>query len=280
MLVEDKNKPLVSVIVPCYNQAKYLAEALDSVLAQSYANWECVIIDDGSTDNSKEIAERYCAKDKRFKYIHQPNKGVSSARNNAIKASSGLYILPLDGDDKIAPHYLEQAINVFQKSPDVKLVYGKARLFGKGNGDWNIPPYSFKEMMIENLIYCSAVYRREDFNKTNGYSEEMKAGFEDWDFWLTFLDEEDKVFCLPEVQFYYRVNASSRNPVTDEAVQRELRKKIFEHHKEKYLKYFSLSDIMSDSIFSQKKLEGVYNSRSYRIGRLLSSPVRFLRRLF
>ena len=91
--------PKVSVIVPCYNQGEYLADALESVLYQTFTDWECIIVNDGSSDNTEEVANKFCELDKRFKYISQTNQGVSAARNNGIKASSGTYILPLDGDD-------------------------------------------------------------------------------------------------------------------------------------------------------------------------------------
>lgn len=106
-------QPLVSVIIPCYNKAAFLAEALDSVFMQSYSNWECIIINDGSLDNTQNIAKSYAIKDNRFKYLCQDNQGVSIARNNGIKASSGIFILPLDADDTIEPTYIEKAVNHF-----------------------------------------------------------------------------------------------------------------------------------------------------------------------
>lgn len=122
------DNPLVSIIVPCYNQGEYLAEALQSVENQNYSNWECVIVDDRSTDNSREIASSFCEKDKRFIYLWQENQGPSVARNNAIQHSCGQYILPLDGDDKIHHDYINQAVIVLNKNEDVKIVYCQAAL--------------------------------------------------------------------------------------------------------------------------------------------------------
>ena len=95
-------KSIVSIIVPCYNYAALFREALDSVLAQTYDDWECIIVNDGSTDDTEEIALQYCQKDERFIYFYKENGGHSSARNYGIKKSKGEYILPLDPDDKIA----------------------------------------------------------------------------------------------------------------------------------------------------------------------------------
>ena len=87
--------PAISVVVACYNHAVYLSEALNSIYIQSFNNWECLIVDDGSTDNTKEVAEKWLKIDNRFRYIYQNNKGVSSARNLGISKARGKYILPL-----------------------------------------------------------------------------------------------------------------------------------------------------------------------------------------
>lgn len=93
----------VSVIIPCFNQAQFLEETLQSVIKQTFTNWECLIIDDGSTDTSKIIAENYCNLDPRFQYVFQTNAGLSSARNTGLKLARGTYIQLLDGDDWLHP---------------------------------------------------------------------------------------------------------------------------------------------------------------------------------
>ena len=100
------SSPLVSIIIPCYNQAKFLQETLQSVNHQTYSNWECIIINDGSPDNTEEIALEWCYKDVRFKYFKKENGGLSSARNFGILHARGDLILPLDADDKISKNYL------------------------------------------------------------------------------------------------------------------------------------------------------------------------------
>ena len=92
----------VSVIIPCYNHAKYLSCALDSVLGQSYSDWECVVVNDGSSDHTEEVCREYQKKDKRIKYHYQQNKGLAGARNTGIRQAVGEYILTLDADDYLA----------------------------------------------------------------------------------------------------------------------------------------------------------------------------------
>lgn len=230
------NNSLVSIIVPSYNQANFLSETLDSVLKQDYQNWECIIIDDGSTDNTKEIAQKYCNKDKRFKYIKQKNQGPSVARNRGIKISNGEFILPLDSDDLISNNYIKEAVNVFLKKPETKLVYCQAELFGESSGKWQLQEYSYSKLLFENMIFCTAMYRKSDFEKTNGYNPNMDKGWEDWDFWLSLIKRDDLVFMIPKVLFYYRIKKKSRNSNFGENNKKtkETYSQIFLNHKDLY----------------------------------------------
>ena len=202
--------PLVSVIVPCYNQAQYLSEALQSVLEQTFKNWECIIVNDGSPDNTEEVAQEWLAKDVRFKYLQTENKGVSSARNIGIDEAIGKFILPLDADDKIAINYLKNGIDSFKRNKELKLVYCKAEKFGDENGIWILPEFSPLKLASDNVIFCSAIFKKPDWNKIGGYDEKMIRGLEDWEFWIALLKSGGEVFRLDEVGFYYRIKKSSR----------------------------------------------------------------------
>ena len=121
----------VSIIVPCYKLGKYLPEALDSVLAQDYTDWECIIVNDGSPDSTAEVAESFCTKDSRFKSLDLENGGVIRARNKGVAASSGKYLLFLDADDMLKvvsiadrKEAIRTACMIAQKG-DVILVAGK-----------------------------------------------------------------------------------------------------------------------------------------------------------
>lgn len=230
--------PLVSIIVPCYNQGKYLGEALDSVLAQTYQDWECVIINDGSRDNTEEVAQEYCQRDCRFTYLYQENQGVVAARNNAIRSSHGQYILPLDGDDKIAPTYIEKAVAVIEQNPEVSIVYCDAVRFGAREGLCLLSEFSVERMLIENCIFCTALYRRSDYDKTIGYNPNMNQGLEDWDFWLSILEQGGTAYKIPEVLFYYRINNTSRNRSLDN-IRIKLIDTIVSNHPQLYFKCYS-----------------------------------------
>ena len=176
----QNSTPVISIIVPCYNQAEYLPETLNSVLAQTYSNWECVIVNDGSPDNTDTIAKGYLKKDNRIKYVYQENKGLATARNTGICNSIGEYILPLDADDLIAPTYIEKAIDRFSQFPETKLVYCKGHTFGSSNHPMVLADYDYDTFIWGNCIFCSALYRRSDYDKTPGYNANMVYGLEDW----------------------------------------------------------------------------------------------------
>jgi glycosyltransferase involved in cell wall biosynthesis len=200
---------LVSIIIPCYKQAQYLEEALQSVLEQTYMDWECIIVNDGSPDHTDEIAQKWVAKDTRFKYVFQENGGLSSARNAGISVAAGEFILPLDADDKIGQDYLKLALQAFQEDDSLKVVYCKAEKFGEESGTWNLPPFAIVEIARYNSIFCSAVFKRFEWQRVGGYDSNMIYGLEDWEFWIAILKEGGNVKCIDYIGFYYRITAGS-----------------------------------------------------------------------
>lgn len=204
------DKPLISIIVPCFNQGEFLAEALNSVMGQTYSNWECVIVDDGSEDDTSVVAAEFVEKDRRFSYIKQDNQGPSIARNNGISLSKGTYILPLDSDDIIESTYLEKAINYFNNHPDTKLIYCRADRFGEEHGEWRLPQYSYDALIRSNCLIVSSVFLKKDFDRVGGYNPQMDIGLEDWELWLELLRPNDKVHQINEILFHYRVRNGSR----------------------------------------------------------------------
>lgn len=233
--------PVASIIVPCYNLARWLPEALQSVRDQSLRDWECVIVDDGSTDETARVAKEWCDADPRFRLLHQENRGVAAARNAGAAVSGGRYLLFLDADDILAPGYLEAAVAALEADPSLTLVFGRAERFGARNSWSELPDFSMGTMLSRNCLYVSCVLRRADFERCAGFDSAFVAGFEDWDFWLSLFEAlpgEPKVLRLEQTCFYYRTRRGSRNAgVTDEALV-PLRRLLWEKHKSLYSKYF------------------------------------------
>ena len=192
---------LISVIIPCFNYGKLLAESLDSLLAQTYSNWECLIIDDGSTDNSRAVAEEYQARDARFRYTYQPNAGMSAARNAGLQVARGEYIQLLDADDLLVAGKFQRQVHFLDAHPDVDIVYGSVRYFrheaptvlsrsfdmrdepwmqeisGQGEEIWRV--------LVENNIMAvnAPLFRASLSNKVGGLDTRLRSA-EDWEFWV------------------------------------------------------------------------------------------------
>jgi len=275
MTFEKQNDlPEISVIVPSYNHGEFISETLNSIINQTFSKWECIIVDDGSSDNTRQVIQEYCDKDSRFEYVYQNNSGVSAARNNGISLAKGEFILPLDADDLIGETYIEKALLEFRRNPDLKLVYCKAKMFGKVNKIWELPDYCYEKLLWQNLIFCSAVYRKSDFNKTKGYDTNI-LGYEDWDFWLSFIEPSDSVFCINEVLFYYRIRKLSRSTGANQNCV-SINKYIYIKHESLYKPF--LPDIINyhNGIYL---ISDIKKSLSYRIGYIILEPFRFVKKI-
>lgn len=270
--------PLVTIITPCYNQAQYLPEALDSVLAQTYPHWECIIVNDGSKDNTEEVAIAYCEKDKRFRYFHKENSGVCATRNFAVARSVGKYLLPLDADDKIGNVYLEKGVCVFEKEEKVDAVYGKGVFFGELTGEIILKPFDYQTLLLENVFYNSVMFRRNRFESVGGYNIKMRNGWEDWELMISLLDEYSNVVKLPDLCYYYRILSGSRERSINERQQEELFLQIYENHKDVYDKHFPnpikyaylLRQTENNVTKLQKNIASIKHSKKYRLAQSLA----------
>jgi glycosyltransferase involved in cell wall biosynthesis len=222
----------VSVIIPCYNQAQFLSEAVDSVLNQTYQDFEIIIVDDGSFGNDQiEILDSF-QKEKTTLYRNK-NQGVEKSRNFAIEKASGQYILPLDADDKIAPTYLEKAIQLLDSDPNLGIVYCKAEYFGSRSGPMDINPYNFPNILIEPQIFVSAFFRKCDWLRAGKFATDMVYGWEDYDFWLTIHELGRTAKQIDETLFYYRQIEGSRKDVATHKVVK-IYSQLFRKHTKLY----------------------------------------------
>lgn len=196
------SNPLVSVIIPCYNYGEFLAEALDSILEQTYSNWECIVVNDGSTDNSEELGLEYQNRDIRFKYIYQKNAGHAAARNTALNASTGKYVQFLDADDMLEKEKLNLQVSLMEENAHIDLIYSDILGFLDNEIERKFTPANFfiqplisgkGEAIISNLILTNfflpgcVIMRRSIYEKVGT----MKAsyGFEDWEYFFRIAFE-------------------------------------------------------------------------------------------
>ncbi|MEB2785642.1 glycosyltransferase family A protein [Algoriphagus persicinus] len=226
-----KNTPLVSVIIPCFNHEDFLDDAVNSVLNCSYHNFEIVIMDDGSSDDSytkaRALENKYPDQIRAFS---QENAGPSVARNRAIQLAKGKYILPLDADDKIGSKYIEQGIQLLESDQNIKLVYCEAEKFGLISEPWNLRPFCPQLLARDNMIFVSALFRKNDWAEAGGFDERMKWGWEDWEFWISLLKNGGEVKKLSYIGFYYRIHTISRR----KSVTKQAKKKTIDLLNEKH----------------------------------------------
>lgn len=264
----SESRKKVSIIIPVFNDGRYLEDAIQSALKQTYKNIEIVIVDDGSTD---PFTLNFLKEIKRadIRVFFRQNEGVSQARNYGIFKASGEYILPLDADDKLGEFFLVQAVKILDENSDVKTVCGNVRMFGKRKGLKNIPPHSMEMLLGQNTMVVTSLFRKSDFLKTKGFNPNMNEGFEDWDFWLSLLETGGEVRKVNTVALNYRIKKNSRNYSLTMEKMLKLRRQIYQNHKELYNRYF----FDPQNSFEYDLL---LHSREYRLGSKLLSPIRFL----
>ena len=238
--------------MPCYNQGKYVREAIESVLHQTYKNIEIVCVNDASLDNSNDIIQNILSElnPDNFIYInHKENKGVITTRNEAIELATGEYILPLDADDTIEPTYVEKAVNILDENPDVGIVYCWVNNFWKDSksqiSKWEDFDIS-KELFLNSIVYTS-MYRKSDFLLVGGYKSYMNKGWEDWDLWLSIIKKGFKAHLIKEVLFNYRRKFfDSRSNSAAKSID-HLYRELLRHHTELYIN----NDCFIDRVFNQ-----------------------------
>lgn len=249
--------PTVSVVIPCFNQGHFVDEAVNSVLAQSYEDFEIIIVDDGSTDPATTRLLRNYSRAK-TRILTTENQGLAAARNNGIAAAKGKYILPLDADDRIMPGYMEKAVAVLDGDDQVGIVYCRAGLFGAVETDWLLPEYSLERMLVDNIIFCSAFFRRDDWLATGGYDRGMIYGWEDYEFWLSLIERGRKVVKIPETLFAYRVASDSMVRSKEKWQKVEMFRRIYLRHRELFSEHI---DVWIDALLDAR--DRYYTSRLY-----------------
>lgn len=248
----ETGKPKVSVVIPCYNYEQYLEEAVESVIAQTFQDFEIIIVDDGSTDSSQEVARGLMKKhaEKEILLITQKNKGLASTRNAGIAKAQGKYILPLDADDKIAPQTLEKMVEVLDNDPKMGLVYSWVQCFGDNDDLIKSRKYDFNILKRPScFINCSSLFRRKAWEITGGYNPKMKWGWEDLEFWINCGKHRFYGKLIPEPLLHWRRHGKTMTHTVTEKHLNELAGMIRSLHPELYpeLRRETVEKRLSDS---------------------------------
>jgi hypothetical protein len=199
----------ISVIVPAYNQGHYLEEAIGSVVAQSYEDWEIIVVDDGSTDNTRAVATSFS--DDRVRYHYQSNQGLSAARNTGISLATGDYISFLDSDDLFLPQKLELLLTLLESQPELGFAAGEA-IFIDGDGQRlnkymkKGPPLDLSELLLGNPFHVGSVLVRKRWLDRVGTFDEVLRACEDWDLWLRLAKEGCRMDWVAQPVSLYRIH--------------------------------------------------------------------------
>jgi len=206
--------PLVTVIIPAYNVAKYIAKAIESVLSQNYQNFELIVINDGSTDRTEDIVRAF--KDERIKYLYQENAGLANAHNVGIKSSKGVFVIKLDADDMMTPDFIARHLLEFEKCPQADLVYCDDRLIDEDDRTIRVIKrleYSDRKSLIRDLFRCGfpvvpfrTCIRKSVFDKIGFFDESLLVA-EDYDIMRRFVKHNLKIHHLPAALYLRRMTS-------------------------------------------------------------------------
>lgn len=263
------NTPLVSVIIPCYNQGNFLLEAVDSVLNQSYTSIEIIIINDGSEDSrTLEIINSF--NNPQIKVLHQENAGPGVARNKAVEIAKADYIVLLDSDDLICDGSIPDAVKVLEENPSAGVVYGNCRYFGEKNYLLARKHLDATVLLKGDTIAVCSILRKKAFDDAGGFDEFLsKKGLEDWDFWLSLVEKGWKFYYLNKTTFEVRVLNSSRTFQVANKNLEELKSYIYKKH----------SDLLAGAFHTlYHENKNLKNTPDFKLGRMILKPFRWLKK--
>jgi glycosyltransferase involved in cell wall biosynthesis len=229
--------PKVSIVITCYNLGEYLEEALSSALAQTYPDFEVLLVDDGSTDPATIALLDRLPAHPRLRVLRTANQRLARARNYGIAQAHGVYILPLDADDRILPTYLAHAARILDERPEVGFVGCHYRTFGQSQTEYTPGKFCLPDLLVENVVPITSVFRRACWEQINGYCLDLN-GIEDWDLWIGILKHGYTGVVLRDIFFEYRIRPNSlMSQVRQPEIYQQRLAVLYERHRELFDRY-------------------------------------------
>lgn len=269
----------VSAIIPCYNHGHYIDEAVDSILNQTFQDFEILLINDGSTDEFTVQKLKAYQKPK-TRVIHTENQGLAAARNTGIQQAVGEYIVALDADDTFESTFLEKAVQVVKQQPAVGIVVCGIQYFGYMNRKLMPQSGDVRACLAQSGTVGSSFFRKICWEQIGGYNEQIRA-YEDWDFNLNVTKRGWRLHVIEEYLFNYRQHQTSMR-IEARAIRPELIRELVQNHREVFEQYVDLAIYERErKIFTLAQKKRAYReSLDYKIGHTLLLPFRLIKQVF
>ena len=272
----------VSIIIPCFNDADFIEQSVQSAIDQTYQNKEIIVIDDGSDQKTKEVLKNI--EPKIDKLIIQENLGVVIARNNGIEAAKGEFILTLDSDDYFEPGFLEKSVKIMKEDHSIGMVTCWMSIKNEKDEVIRVdkptgsPAFT---AMFHNNAPATLLYRKVCWEEVGGYDNNLLKGYEDWDFNIAVCKNGWKIHVIPEVLFNYRKTFFSRNKAAKNFYA-EIRKYTYKKHKDLLVQNIDQSiDLLLNEIETKnKEITKLRNLKVYKFEKFFMKAFRKLKSYF
>lgn len=240
--------PLVSVVIPCYNDGQYLDDSVGSILNQSFGDYEILIVNDGSTD-AATLQKLSSFNHPKIKVLHKENGHLSSARNYGIKNAAGEIIVTLDADDMFEKKFIKKGVEQLQNDENTGAVTCYLRSFGLRKFKWKPLGGDVINFLYRQESCASAMFRKSCWQKIGGYDEQMKTGYEDWEFWIRLTAAGWKVAVLNDYWLNYRITDKSMLLTQSEPNREKIIEYILDKHNDLYRAH------LKDAIIKRKIID-------------------------
>ena len=238
-----KNDPLISVVIPCYNDGAFLPETIRRVKEQTLKDFEIIISNDGSTDE-KTLSVLEDLGKQGIHVVHQQNKRMSAARNFGVAHAKGKYIATLDADDYFDPSFFEKATRILEAQPNTAVVTSYIKRFGEGKKVFRPRSGDPNNLLFTNQYTACVMVRKSCWDEIGGYDEKMVNGFEDWEFYIRIVKKGWDIHVIPEKLFFYRQTEKSTYKKYTVTNRKAIVDYIVEKHKDWYVQ--KLKELITD----------------------------------
>ncbi|MGB3008845.1 MAG: glycosyltransferase [Candidatus Saccharimonadales bacterium] len=263
----DKNKPLISVVIPYYNLGETIIDTIESLHRQTYRDFETILVNDGSNDlkSLEKLDELKSNNSLKIQFIDQNNSGVAAARNNGIQHASGKYIICLDADDMLMPTYIEKSLITLESHPDIALFSSDMEIFGVMAQRESKGVYDPISLIDDNRIITAACFTKESWEVVGGYKSDI--GYEDWEYWINLAEHGYWGKILPEAIFKYRTALKSRyiDDKSKHIMNIKSLRQLHPRYKQKIKKLQKNRNSINKVINSKNAFVNLSESKSYRI---------------